>query len=982
MRALFENDPGRLTAPTPLGQADRMDPALARGIDPTLRAELVALVGQECVLDRATDLVRYASDASPYRRTPRAVVAPRTAEQVAAVLRHCADRGLNATFRAGGTSLSGQSQCDGVLIDVRQHWSGMQVENDGEQLRVRPGTVLEHANTVLARHGRRLGPDPASARAACIGGVVANNAAGMRCRLERSAYATLREVTFVTASGTLVNTQEPGAEERFRTAEPALAAGLMAIREEILAEPELVQLLRRKYSIRNTTGYTMRAFLDGTTPLEIFKRLLVGSEGTLAFIAEVVLDTLPLPAVSGICWVHLPDTATAVDFVAQVRELGPEAVEMMMSTSLVTAAARMPEAPQAWADLPPNAVSLLVEFGAADSEELDRLEAATRKLAAAHGPLLPVQMETSAAFQRMSWKIRSGLSTDLALNKPAGAVNVNEDVGFPIENLGPAVLDLAALLRQHGFSDQVVGHAAYGNMHFTLAAHLDTDEGRERYAAFMEDFVHLVVDVYGGSLKAEHGTGINMAPFVEREWGPRITEMMWRLRRLADPRQVLGKDVLLSQTEQVHLLSFKHDPVAHPLLDGCVECGFCEPVCPSRNVTTTPRQRIALWREMARQEERSPLVTTLLEEYQYEAIDTCAVDSSCAEACPYGIDTGAVMKQLRAQQKSASAQRIATAVGEHWSPAQRVARAAVVVADGVQQRVGTAPLQALTGVARRAVSKDLLPTVPGPMPRAARALPVTAPDQAAAVYFPACVNRIFGRDPGVDEPLGLADALVEVSARAGRPVWIPGDVQGECCGTPWGSKGFTKGRDRRQQALAEALLRWSDEGRLPVVVDATSCTHAVVQEIPRHLTGELAERFARVRVLDATVWASELLPDLQVQSTVGQITVHPGCSAAHLGITDDLARLAGALAERVHIPMASACCGTAGDRGLLHPELVESATRQERQDLGDSEVYASANRTCEMGLRQATGKPFESLVITLERLTRPEAGATPDPLPD
>lgn len=978
MTPLFQRQVSLPSSAQPGPAPDRLDEYLADGTEPGLRADLTGLVGAKNVLHRASDLVRYASDASPYRLVPQAVVTPSTAEEVGAVLRYCADHGLNATFRAGGTSLSGQSQCDGVLLDVRHHWQGMVVEHDAQQLRARPGTVLGHANAVLARYGRRLGPDPASQRAACIGGVVANNAAGMRCRMERSAYATLRHATFVTASGAVINTEAPDAEERFAAAEPALARGLMELRDEILADAELTDFLRRKYAIRNTTGYTMRALLDGTTPLEIFRRLLVGSEGTLAFIAEVVLDTLPVPPVLGLCWVHLDSTAKAVELVGAVRELGVEAVEMMMSSSLVTAAGRMDDPPVGWSDLPDGAASLLVEFGAESAAEIDAVAARTRELAAPLHPLRPVEVSTDPAFMAMSWRVRSGLASDLALNKPEGAINVNEDVCFPVDRLAEGVADLSALLTEHGFNPQVVGHAAYGNMHFTLAAHLSTPEGRAQYGAFMEAFARLVVDKYGGSLKAEHGTGINMAPFVEREWGQRITAMMWRIKDLADPHGVLGRDVMLSRDPQIHLQRFKHDPLANPIIDGCVECGFCEPVCPSRNVTTTPRQRIALRREMARQEAGSPLLLALLDQYQYDAVETCAVDSSCAEACPYGIDTGAMMKEFRVAESSALSRTVASGLARRWGAAATGARLAVATADLVQQTVGVKPLTALASVARRAITTDLMPAVPGPMPKAAPArLPATdrATDReaAAAVYFPACVNRIFGRDPAAGKALSLTEALLRVSQRAGRPLWIPADIDARCCGTPFGSKGYEAGRDLMYERMATALLDWSDQGRLPVVIDASSCAQALICSLPEHLPADLAARYRAVQVIDATVWADALVDALTISRRVPAITVHTGCSSRQLGNEPAMLHLCRALADEVHVPIAQACCGTAGDRGLLHPELVASATRQERDDLGEDSagrVYVSSNRTCEMGLRQATGKPFESVILTLEELSR------------
>ena len=163
----------------------------------------------------------------------------------------------------------------------------------------------------------------------------------------------------------------------------------------------------------------------------------------------------------------------------------------------------------------------------------------------------------------------------------------------------------------------------------------------------MEGLIELVIDRYDGSLKAEHGTGVNMAPFVEREWGPKATELMRRVKRLADPDGVLAPGVLINDDPGVHLKNLKTTPAIEEEVTTCVECGFCEPVCPSRHLTTTPRQRIVLRREMARQAPGSPVLEALLDEYEYDALETCAADGTCMLACPLGIDTGKFVKSLR-----------------------------------------------------------------------------------------------------------------------------------------------------------------------------------------------------------------------------------------------------------------------------------------------------------------------------------------------
>ncbi|MFZ1215175.1 MAG: FAD-binding oxidoreductase, partial [Pseudolabrys sp.] len=246
-------------------QRDRAPDALAEGTPRGLRNDLVALLGPDRVLSRPIDLIRFAADASPYRLFPKVVVIARTVDDVRRVLEYARQRHESVTFRAAGTSLSGQAQGDGILVDVKRHWAGVSIEAGGRRLRARPGTILSRANLALLGHGYRLGPDPASASACTIGGVIANNSSGMCCGTTQNSYKTLSSLAFMLPSGTFIDSARDDAEQRFAAAEPALATGLIEIKREIELDPELVARLRKKFSIKNTTGYHMEAFLDGAT---------------------------------------------------------------------------------------------------------------------------------------------------------------------------------------------------------------------------------------------------------------------------------------------------------------------------------------------------------------------------------------------------------------------------------------------------------------------------------------------------------------------------------------------------------------------------------------------------------------------------------------------------------------------------------------------------------------------------------------------
>ncbi|HEY1928073.1 MAG TPA: FAD-binding and (Fe-S)-binding domain-containing protein [Caulobacteraceae bacterium] len=976
IKKLFSADPSRIGRFNGPLKCDAVPASLVEGTPDDLKADLIALLGNANVFHRAIDLVRYASDASPYRLIPKIVVLPRTTDDIARLFRYCRENGRHATFRAAGTSLNGQSQSDDILIDVRRHWYGAKVEENGRRVRARTGTILGHVNAMLARYGRRLGPDPASSHACTIAGVIANNSGGMRCTVRNDAYQTVSAMTFVTPSGAVIDTSDPDAEAAFERAEPDLAAGLLELRAELLADRELAERVRQKYSIRNTHGYRLCALLDGETPLQIFRRLLVGSEGTLAFVAEAVIDTIPLPGVTSVAWIPVPTIDEAVGLVPGLVALGASAVELMVAPALTAAGEAFAKTPSYWRTLDPKAAALLVEFGAQDMPALETLQDKVIELTSKANLIHPVEFTSVEEAIELAWHVREGLLGLIGKHRPVGSTLITEDVCFPPDRLAHGAKDLQELLGKHGFIPGVAGHAAHGNLHFTLVADFGDPDGLKRYAAFMTEVVDLVVRKYNGSLKAEHGTGLNMAPFLESEWGAKATAMMWRIKELADPKGILGPNVILTRNPDLHLENLKSVPQIESVTDSsqCIECGFCEPVCPSRNVTMTPRQRIVLRREMARQAPGSPMLARLQEEYQYDGIETCAGDGTCAIPCPIGINTGALIREFRAMETSPTADKVALRLARNWSTVEGMSRASLSATHAFSALFGTKPLTALTGAARALANPDLIPSVPGPMPRAARPLPSTERSEAAAVYFPACINQMFGRDPDGPASPSLPEALVTLSRRAGKPLWIAPDVAGLCCATPWKSKGYPQGHEFMARSVAEAMLRWSDGGKLPIVVDAASCTLGLRSDIAPLLEPETKTKYESLTIIDSIAWCRDLLPELTIRRKLGRIAVHPSCSITHLELAGALKEIAAHLAEDVEVPIGTTCCGTAGDRGLLHPELVVSATREIKAvlDAHPAEAYVSANRTCEMGLRQATGRPYESFVFLLEELSRPE----------
>jgi D-lactate dehydrogenase len=378
---------------------------------------------------------------------------------------------------------------------------------------------------------------------------------------------------------------------------------------------------------------------------------------------------------------------------------------------------------------------------------------------------------------------------------------------------------------------------------------------------------------------------------------------------------------------------------------------------------------------MLRQPEGSPVTEALLREYEYDAIETCAGDGSCALACPVGINTGLLMKYFRHLGHTHAKEYVAEKLAENWSVVERLGRMALMVNEISSRVLGPQPAKGLTSLVRSVVSEELVPVWLPNLPRPATVnFPETKKQAAAAVYFSACVNRMFGNSVGTSSRQTIAEAMVTVSERAGLPLWIPDDLAGNCCATVWHSKGYDEGNRYMANKVVANMWRWSDEGRLPVVCDASSCSFGITTEILHYLTPENLAWHSRMKLLDSVAWAYDyLLPRLKVVRRVGSAVVHPVCATHHLGLSKKIHALAAALCEEAVTPIYATCCAFAGDRGMLHPELTGSATSEQVEEMKDRhfDAYLASNRTCEIGMNLATGKDYRSVIFLLEESTRP-----------
>jgi D-lactate dehydrogenase len=924
------------------------------------------LIPRERRFDDPLSTLAFGTDASFYRLIPKLVIRVESEAEVIALLKAAHAELVPVTFRAAGTSLSGQAITDSVLLVLGDNWNGRDIRQGGAQIRLQPGVIGAQANAWLAPFGRKIGPDPASINACKIGGIVANNASGMCCGTAQNSYHTLAGLRLVLADGTLLDTEDPASIAAFRHSHGPLLAELAELGRQTRANTKLAAKIRHKYRLKNTTGLSLNALVDFDQPLDILSHLLVGSEGTLGFISAVTYDTVPDHPHKASALIVFPDVESCCKAVTLLKSQPVSAVELLDRRSLRSVQSK-PGMPDWVKGLSANACALLIESRAA-SQSLLHEQLAQIMASIAHFPLeQKVDFSEDPTVYNLLWKIRKDTFPAVGAVRQTGTTVIIEDVTFPIEQLAEGVNRLLALFDKHGYDEAIIfGHALEGNLHFVFTQGFDSPEQVARYEAFMQDVAQLVAVEFGGSLKAEHGTGRNMAPFVELEWGSDAYQLMWKIKRLLDPRGVLNPDVILSEDNDIHLKNLKPLPAADEIVDKCIECGFCEPVCPSKGLTLSPRQRIVIWRDI-QVKQRAGIDTTELEQaYQYQGIDTCAATGLCAQRCPVGINTGDLVRKLRA--KSALHAGSANWLAGHFATALSGARLTLRVANGARRVLGAPLLEKASGALRQ-LSGNRLPQWTPALPQAVAPIHITPPttgNQPRVVYLAACVSRAMGPSAGDREQVPLIDKTRMLLEKAGYQVVFPENLDSLCCGQPFASKGYADQAENKRRELVDALLSASRGGLDPIYCDTSPCTLRLVQD---GLDSRL-QLFDPVRFI-----RNYLLERLDFTPQDKPVAIHVTCSTQHLGEAQGLIDIVKRCTREVVIPEGIHCCGFAGDKGFTTPELNAHSLRSLKDAVQICDEGISTSRTCEIGLSQHGGIDYHGLVYLVDRVTRPRVVA-------
>ncbi len=916
-------------------------------------------IGKNRIFTDTLRTLAYGTDASFYRLIPKLVVWANSADEVAFLIKTANNLSLPIVFRAAGTSLSGQAITDSILVVSSRDWNKISLCADKSNVTLSPSVIGSYANEVLAKHELKIGPDPASINSAMIGGIVANNASGMCCGTTDNSYKTLLDMKLIFSDGSRLDTSDKKSKDKFKKSHKKLLEDISKLTQKVQNNKKLKEKITKKYKIKNTSGYGLNSLVDFTDPFEVIKHLMVGSEGTLGFIEEVTLKTIPDykdKASALLIFRSIQDACRAVATLKKECFSEVDAAELMDRRSLRSVESKE-GMPKYLKNLSEDATALLIETRAKDAKILEKNIKKILNTLKGWDLEMPASFTKETKEYSIYWNIRKGLFPAVGGVREVGTTVVIEDVAYPMESFADGVSELKQIMSKHGYGESIIfGHALDSNIHFVFTQKFETDEQVKRYGEFMSELSEHVAKNFGGSLKAEHGTGRNMAPFVPLEWGKEAYGIMKEIKDIFDPKGLLNPGVIISKDPKAHLKNLKFLPKTNDLVDLCIECGFCESVCPSNELSLTPRQRIVANRELSflKGDEK----TDFKKLYKYDGLETCAACSLCFTRCPVSINMANMTKYLRSQEVSGINQALASFSAKHYGG---------ILSAG---RVGLKAMHFLAHI-NTDFSKKLsntlheklhLPLWSESLPSGTKKARVDGgvKSDKKVVYFSSCINQIMANPKGVDGEKSLQEVVVDILKKANYEVLMPSQ-SGLCCGMPFYSKGYSKQGELKTKELRRALRIATKNGTYPVVCDMSPCVKTMSEKLKDEFSIYGADEFVVKFLLDDLVFTKVNEP----------IIIHKTCSTQSTNKAHFLQTLAKKCSNEVIVPKHISCCGFAGDRGFVYPELNATALRGLKEQIPKNAKLAfSTSKTCEIGLSEHSGLAYRHIMYLVDDCTK------------
>ena len=913
-----------------------------------------------------TDRLRryaYGVDASCYSYLPKVVVKAENESEVRRLIRLCQQCGTPFTFRAAGSSLSGQCSSEDVLIICNDGFKKMEVIDDGKALRCECGVIGSDANDLLKPYNRKIGPDPATLATALVGGILNNNSSGMCCGTAQNSYKTIRSIRVVLLDGSILDTSDKKSIDQFLKEKPQMVEDILQLRKEILADEELTHLIHHKYKIKNTTGYGLNSLVDFEDIIDIINHLFIGSEGTLGFVSEIVYNTVedvPHKGCGLMFFSTLNDASLAVVALANMGREKVVAAEMMDYQSL-KAVQTLDNVPDFVREVPEGTSAILFQTESYSKETVDKNLAFIKEQLKDIPTAIPSLYSQDPKEYDSWWAIRKGILPIVGGQRRKGTTVITEDVCFQIEDFTKGIEMLTELFHKYDFVDGgvIFGHALSGNVHFNITPDFSDPKDTKNFGDLVKEMSERVSG-FGGSLKAEHGTGRMVAPFIEMEWGRKAYEINRRIKAIFDPTRILNPDVMITDDPDVYKKNLKAQCVIDDAFTICMECGFCEKNCPSRNLTLTPRQRIALLRETKRLENEGnfAVANELKKGYEYFGVETCAACSMCKGLCPLSIDTAQIALSMRRIDPPAPG--LAKKIYDNFSSTLEMCRAGVslegIAGAIITQKAISKITEGLHGVT------GVTPYVPKTTPKANRYKlknRIKPTNFEKVVYFSTCANRAFKPNQGYDDDRSLQQVVESLCNKAHIDIIYPQHIENLCCGLSF--ENYDDVHERAVKDLHDALMKASQNGKYPIVIDHSACFNHAFKHMPDLEINDISEFLCKY-----------VVPHLDIEKCDERVIVHKQCKIKSLNKSQYIEDLARLCTDHVFNIKSFACDGFAGQKGFFTPELNKAATKDLAGEIAEygATLGVSSSSTCEIGLGESGGIPFVGVAFLLDRCSK------------